>query len=510
MVSESNMSSLNIASFILLTPLEIYAALQRLGIYSAWPIIPGITFYKFILKGMRLPIPALLSFPKAVWKGLQSTVWMPLCIWAAMMYTKPIVAKGLYRYFRAVLPKPTHPNRYSLEAAEGEFDSEAIPALIDEDSVSRAEREITNVVDLLQKDLQTIGRSWQIFWNKLSDTVNRARAGLSHCSNVISVPEIKVSETRRSRSSTISTVQGLPDDLREAMQNLPQPHPVPPQPDAVLGLRPELQDLLDPMPANATNPDHLHQRLMGRNSSPLAAPMAGASAEPLTPTSSEDGSSPTPIAEEPPGQMTGSVSPTLGSSSSSPVQSRIPTPPPPIEIITSTVGTGHMHMNVTIPANIGESGTNPGFQAPSINYSDSSSDDDSNSDNEDRPYHRVTMLSAHAADTMAEHLSHRFADLLFLPLEALFVRSVAMTFWQTPGLAIGGEGAAGRWMRDVYPLGGWFGMGLRAGGWKGAGEYAGKLLLIWGMQLGVNFALWELTTGYMWLAGRRWYSWYDL
>ena len=111
---------------------------------------------------------------------------------------------------------------------------------------------------------------------------------------------------------------------------------------------------------------------------------------------------------------------------------------------------------------------------------------------------------------MAQHLSYQIAELLFLPLEALFIRSVALTFWTAPGLLINSRGAAGRWTGDLYPLGSWFGMGLRAGGWRGVGDYAGKMFLVWGLQVGMGFAVWEMSTGLMWLAGLKWYDWMKL
>ena len=418
---------------------------------------------------------------------------MPLCTLAVITYTKPLVTKGFYRYFRAALPKPTHPDRYSLEGAVGEFDSDTIPALIDEDSVPKAHREITKVVDLLRKDLRTIGYKWQLFWSRFFGTLTRMRSRVLNISNTKCVPQVKVSRSPWSPTNTINTVRNLPDNIVEVIE---EPDDTSAQGANMLGLRPELQDLLDPMPGSAINQD-LPQRPVTRSSSPLTVPLEQELPEGL----------PVEAPQSPAEQLDNSLSPIHGSVSSSATQSRVPTPPPPIEIITSTAGTGHMHMNVTIPVNIWEDGYNQGFRAPSTSSSDSSSDDDPESDNEERPYHRVTMMSAYAAETMADHLSGLFASLLLLPLETLFVRNVATTFWQAPGLVTGGRGTAERWRENVYPLGSWFGAGLRAGGCRGAWDYAGKMLLVWGLQVGVNFTLWQMTTVYIWHAGHRWYNW---
>ena len=68
------------------------------------------------------------------------------------------------------------------------------------------------------------------------------------------------------------------------------------------------------------------------------------------------------------------------------------------------------------------------------------------------------------------------------------------------------QAAAARWRSEVFPVGAWFGKGLR-GGWMAMGDYAGKMALVMGMEMGVSFAVWRLCTGVAWVIGRREFGW---
>ncbi|KAL9129916.1 MAG: hypothetical protein Q9217_001764 [Psora testacea] len=477
---------LKLASFILLTPLEIHATLQRLGIAPTWAILPHPTSYRSILGGLFLVpnLPQPLNWTMAL-EYIRSVAVIPLLVFAAISYAKPAVTLTLYKYLRAALPKPTHPDKYSLQGAhEDELDGGTIPGLIDEDETE--DREVTSVIDILAKDLQAIGRNWQILQDRCSDFVTRNVNWLSHRTR-------PTNELSNSPSSSPSTVLALPCDLTEAMESMPETienDDSPPQSQESLdGMRTEFQRLVDAVLGTTTDNDRSTRR--GHTDfSPRASPLRLPSSDPNFPTFPQD-QSPYTVVEP-------TSSRRRDSSSSSIVLWPLSTPSPPIQ------------MNDMIPADMAVRTSNfsQGFQAPLASSTDS---DSSNSHEEEpRPYHRVTALTAHAAEAMAQHLSYQFADLLFLPLDALFVRSVAMTFWSAPGLSTTTRGAAGRWKGDVYPLGSWFGMGLRAGGWRGICDYAGKMLLVWVMQVGMGFAVWELSTGLMWWAGLRWYDWLNL
>lgn len=123
------------------------------------------------------------------------------------------------------------------------------------------------------------------------------------------------------------------------------------------------------------------------------------------------------------------------------------------------------------------------------------------------PQHRITALTAYAADSMASHLSSHLTDLLFLPFEAMFVRSLAIAFLSSPAAGTEAQMAAMRWKREIYPITGWFGMGLRRGGWRGEADYAGKMVLVSGMEVGIGMAVWQVCTGFSWWCGRRYFGW---
>ena len=311
--------------------------------------------------------------------------------------------------------------------------------------------------------------------------------------------------------SSPSTVPALPSDPREAMESIPETIQVdgnlPQPPESVPALRPGFQDLLDPMP-NTTADNSMVTRRRNARSSPRPSPLRSQSSDPdMTELPQAESANTVAVPVSPLAPSTNPLSQRRDSQFSSDVPSRLSTPPPPIEITTSTARTGTLHMNVTIPLDIAErsSHSSHGSRAPPAIPSDG--DESDRGEKKPRPYHRVTALTTHAAEAMAQRLSHQLADLLFMPLETLLVRSVAMTFWSAPGLSIAARGAAGRWIEDVYPLGSWFGLGLRNGGWRGVREYAGKMVLVWGMQVGMGFVIWELSTGFMWWAGLRWYDW---
>ncbi|KAI4286290.1 MAG: hypothetical protein L6R38_000056 [Xanthoria sp. 2 TBL-2021] len=118
-----------------------------------------------------------------------------------------------------------------------------------------------------------------------------------------------------------------------------------------------------------------------------------------------------------------------------------------------------------------------------------------------KPTYRVTHLTTLMADTFATSLSTIVADVLLLPLEALFVRSVALTYLNTP------SGAAYSTMglrNEIYPLGSWAGMGLRGGRVM---DYVRKMALCLGVDMLLRFAVWQATAGAAWWVGKKRFKW---
>ena len=118
-----------------------------------------------------------------------------------------------------------------------------------------------------------------------------------------------------------------------------------------------------------------------------------------------------------------------------------------------------------------------------------------------RPTHRVTLLTNIVADTMAANLATLFTHVLFLPLETLLVRSVALAYLNSAG----GSTDSSRWLRsEMYPLGSWFGMGLRGGR---AMDYAWKMALCLGVEMALGYGVWQVGAGAAWWLGRKTHRW---
>lgn len=101
------------------------------------------------------------------------------------------------------------------------------------------------------------------------------------------------------------------------------------------------------------------------------------------------------------------------------------------------------------------------------------------------PQHRVTALSNFSCDAFASHAACVITTAALIPLETLFVRSLALAFLGSSSLA-----------SDVRPLFSWR-------GWR----YNGTLLGIVGLQALVSSAVWGLGTGVAIGLGRLKYRW---
>lgn len=84
------------------------------------------------------------------------------------------------------------------------------------------------------------------------------------------------------------------------------------------------------------------------------------------------------------------------------------------------------------------------------------------------------------------HLSTHLADLLFLPLEALFVRSVALGFISAAAIRSPSVPAIGL-RNQITPLGCWFGIGIIPGG---SIQYVRNLMCCGVLEVAVGFGIW--------------------
>jgi hypothetical protein len=120
-----------------------------------------------------------------------------------------------------------------------------------------------------------------------------------------------------------------------------------------------------------------------------------------------------------------------------------------------------------------------------------------------RPHHRVTALSNHPPDSLASHAAALLSNLIFLPFDAFFYRTLANAYLSAPGIDAASTATALGLRRDVRTL-------RPFGGAEDRIDYAEKMALALGMQLQMSSVLWICgVRGVMW-AGRRYFGWGSL
>lgn len=115
--ADYNVLRLQVATFTLITELEIFAALQRLGLLPSWP--PSPSLHSLIPFRSSSPIQLLPSFfsPGGGPRALRSLMFSPLLLFWVIAHGKSQVNRWLYEYIRLALPRPTNPDNYSLRGA---------------------------------------------------------------------------------------------------------------------------------------------------------------------------------------------------------------------------------------------------------------------------------------------------------------------------------------------------------------------------------------------------------
>ena len=102
--------------------------------------------------------------------------------------------------------------------------------------------------------------------------------------------------------------------------------------------------------------------------------------------------------------------------------------------------------------------------------------------------------------SLSTNLVTILTTIICLPLESSAVRSIALAYLSVPAFA------DSTLRKNIYPVDRWFGVGLR-GGWRGMGDYAGRLLLVMGVETVCRFVVWEAGLGCAWWFGRRRFQW---
>lgn len=413
---------------------------------------------------------------------------MPLPLLIVVSYLKPALISFLLRYLQVILPAPTKSGAHSGDDEEADARYEMLLFGTTTDHAA------SSFLDLLAYDLQTIGRSWQKLSDKTSRLLNASR---DRFLTTVGLKSGSMTSKGSYRHSSASSVQSMPADLRSAMGALPQV--VPGSSGREMFVPRSHTDDPDAWALRRDTTGGLHDQDRIVEIIP-----------PGSEDSLDDGEG---LARA---QQDGPTAPTPRSSSSSPAHSRSRTPPAPIEIATSNDPSGAMRMEVSIPVDFDESRLIQGFRPPpggdgdGDGDSDSSASHDSRQSDKDKPHYRVTGLSCFPARFMAQMLAEQITELLCLPLDAMFARSVVLSFCASSRSPFVHTVSAGGGRSGIFPTGSWFGPGLKHGGWRGVADYAGKIFLVWGLDLGCRFIIWEIATGFMWWKGLRRYGWWTL
>ena len=453
--------SIHLVIFLLTIPLELQCTLQQMKLVPE-SLYPYPRNYLFWL------LPTSVG---GRWLGYPDPLQLSCLIYIWFRRNNSL-GQFIYEYCWAALPKPTYPDQYSLIGAPEEgYDPSTVAGLVQTSDIHRG-RANTTVRGLLAQDLQIVGRDWQVFYDRCTqalswDNLHGASSNLhgDHERDQVSTNDLRVELSRGRRHSRALEPSTEAVDLLSNRQGSPQ--------NAPNHFSPPVHT---PSPTQST----------------AESPDSSRSAQNLSPVSSQ------------------------------------PATPWPIEL-TSHDENGETHIDITltalpqmtrqrtmseVPHPARDAAVLPNAPAlaegvlPSNEQSLRPIKPTTTSCLMHRQLHRITALTAHPAHSMAQRLSSQAMGILLLPMEALFVRYVAMTFLSSSYFHASTPGVAASWRRGgVYPLRAWFGPGLGTGDWKGIGDYVGKMILVQGIEAGLGFATWQVGMGLAWWAGRTWSDW---
>ncbi|KAL1871856.1 hypothetical protein Plec18167_007007 [Paecilomyces lecythidis] len=117
------------------------------------------------------------------------------------------------------------------------------------------------------------------------------------------------------------------------------------------------------------------------------------------------------------------------------------------------------------------------------------------------PTHRVTILSSHPVDSLSSHLASLITNVLFIPFESLYLRSLALSYLSSPA-----SGPAIALKPDIRGLTAFSG----GGSTRDMLTYTGKLVLVFGMQAAVSLGIWGIGTAAAIGMGRKRFGWGNL
>lgn len=125
-LADHNHLRLQVATFTLITELEVFAVLQRLGLLPSWS--PSPSLISLIPFRAFSPIQLLPSFfsPGGGPRALYSLMFSPLLLFWLILHGKSQLNRWLYEYIRLALPRPVNPDNYSVRGALRFEDTDAL------------------------------------------------------------------------------------------------------------------------------------------------------------------------------------------------------------------------------------------------------------------------------------------------------------------------------------------------------------------------------------------------
>ena len=141
----ANVARFEIVAILAITPIEVFATLQRLDLAPAWPFLPN----PMKLSWSSLS-PILIPSTPSSWTLRSSLAFLmgiglsPLSLMLAMNYLSTYPENRVGRYARMALPKPDCPDEYSMKGNE------------DDDSPAFSSLETGSLKTEIQKDFQAV------------------------------------------------------------------------------------------------------------------------------------------------------------------------------------------------------------------------------------------------------------------------------------------------------------------------------------------------------------------
>lgn len=445
---------LDAASLVAISPLQLFSMLQQLDLLPAWPLVPSPLKLSVASLSPLLfpPIPQAWTLHSSLSYGIGICL-SPLPVFLGFRYVANHLDTHLLRYTRLLLLRPDCPDDCSLKAYT-EQPNTVVGLTMDHI------KHKTSFTDEITKDFLT-----------LIDLITDLRVRLRKILPALPRPAVI-------GDPSDFTIQDMIGEDAPYLAQLAYPHNDPYNTPS--NPSPRSPELITELPTN-------------RETSTTPPPTS----LPVTPSNHRAFHSPS----------TAPSSPLLSASTDSEEYLlRTLEAANPVQITTRTGSTDTLHMNVEV------NGTDPG--APVFTSSFSASPRAALVETLEvrrvlETQHRVTALTLHASDSLAQHLVDGVVTVLRLPLEAFLARSVAHAFLTRGALApsSGTSAAVSAMSGLVFPRNAWFGAGLQAGGWVGVGDYARKMALCVGLESVVGFCVWQAGFEIAWWAGRRWFLW---